>query len=638
MSIHFQAENNHFRCFKTQNSSIQKLINSTTYSIMKVFKYSIMAIAVAFGLTACTDLDEKVYDRIDASVYYQNEASVKGAVAAIYNQTSSTLAGENFFHLSEYPADQLTWRVWNGGLWGWDEAMKTVLSWQNWTSESTIIRNAWSGAWTAVGLANLLLNDLEKLNAGSLGMSDQQLKQYIAEVRTIRAWNYYCIFEIWGGALPLNTSASSEVPGTADPDWNTSCKKIYHFIATELDESNSALGIDQNNQLKNRANQAMNRLLKARLLLNAEVFIGENHYDECEALSKQIINGDFGKYALAENYRDIYSINNTSCPEVIFALAAEDGQGAANAISNVRTMVGMWYGYADYFGQSYDGIGAWNCVCLVPSFDNSGTVLPTGGTTGANCFLDAPYNDKLGAPYERFDDRDIRKQNYVYDTATMTHGPGMFLKGTVRANFGTGEILKADADRDGQDLVYVDQLGTFLNQGRQLETVMNPRWGETNSGVRLVKYPLYPDDGQNGFKSIDDVQFRLAEAYYNVAECEMRKGNGGEAKKYVDAVRQRYYTSANRSAALSEPGPGFSNFDMDWMLSEWGKEYLGEGNRRRTDLRRFNKFTQGTWWFWGRATEDGVELPAKRNTKYEWYPLPQSALSVNPGLIQNPSY
>ena len=597
-----------------------------------------MAIAVAFGITACTDLDEKVYDRIDASVYYQNEASVKGAVAAIYNQTSSTLAGENFFHLSEYPADQLTWRVWNGGLWGWDEAMKTVLSWQNWTSESTIIRNAWSSAWTAVGLANLLLNDLEKLNAGSLGMSDQQLQQYIAEVRTIRAWNYYCIFEIWGGALPLNTSASSEVPGTADPDWNTSCKKIYNFIATELDESNSALGIDQNNQLKNRANQAMNRLLKARLLLNAEVFIGENHYDECEALSKQIINGDFGKYALAENYRDIYSINNTSCPEVIFALAAEDGQGAANAISNVRTMVGMWYGYADYFGQSYDGIGAWNCVCLVPSFDNSGTVLPTGGTTGANCFLDAPYNDKLGAPYERFDDRDIRKQNYVYDTATMTHGPGMFLKGTVRANFGTGEILKADADRDGQDLVYVDQLGTFLNQGRQLETVMNPRWGETNSGVRLVKYPLYPDDGQNGFKSIDDVQFRLAEAYYNVAECEMRKGNSGEAKKYVDAVRQRYYTSANRNAALSEPGPGFSNFDMDWMLSEWGKEYLGEGNRRRTDLRRFNKFTQGTWWFWGRATEDGVELPAKRNTKYEWYPLPQSALSVNPGLIQNPSY
>ena len=604
---------------------------------MKTIKYSIIAIALGLGLSACTDLDEQVYDRIDAGVYYQNESSVKGAVAAIYGQTSQTLAGENFFHLSEYPSDQITWRVWNGGLWGWDEAMKTVLSWHNWTSESTIINNAWNGAWTAIGLANLLLSDLEGLSAENLGMSEAQLAQYVAEVRTIRAWNYYCIFELWGGALPLNTSASSEVPGTADPDWNTSCKKIYDFIATELDETVNALAKDDGNHtMVNRANQAMNRLLKARLLLNAEVFIGEAHFDECEALSKENINGTYGSYAIDSNYRNLYSIDNVKSPEVIFALAAEDGQGAANAISNVRTMVGMWYGYADYFGQSYDGIGAWNCVCLVPSFDNAGTVQPTGGTVGAKCFLD--YGDKLGAPYERFDDRDIRKQNYTYDAATKTHGPGMFLKGVMRANFGTGDVLKADADRDGQDLVYVDQLGTFLNQGRELETVMSPRWGETNSGVRLVKYPLYPNDEQGGFKSIDDVQFRLAEAYYNVAECEMRKGNSSEAKNYVDAVRQRYYKDSDRASALSVPGPGFTQFDMDWMLSEWGKEYLGEGNRRRTDLRRFDKFTQGQWWFWGRATEDGISLPAQRDRKYEWYPLPQTAISVNPGLIQNPNY
>ena len=603
---------------------------------MKTIKYSIIAMALGLGLSACTDLDEKVYDRIDAGVYYQNEASVKGAVAAIYGQTSQTLAGENFFHLSEYPSDQITWRVWNGGLWGWDEAMKTVLSWHNWTSESTIINNAWNGAWTAIGLSNLLLSDLEGLSASSLGMTDAQLAQYVAEVRTIRAWNYYCIFELWGGALPLNTSASSEVPGTADPDWDTSCKKIYNFIATELDETVSALAKDDaNHSMVNRANQAMNRLLKARLLLNAEVFIGESRYDECESLSKEIINGTYGNYAIDDNYRNLYSMDNVKSPEVIFALAAEDGQGAANAISNVRTMVGMWYGYADYFGQSYDGIGAWNCVCLVPSFDNSGTVQPTGGSIGAKCFLD--YGDKLGAPYERFDDRDIRKQNYTYDAATKTHGPGMFLKGLMRANFGTGDVLKADADRDGQDLVYVDQLGTFLNQGRDLETVMSPRWGETNSGVRLVKYPLYPNDDNGGFKSIDDVQFRLAEAYYNVAECEMRKGNSAEAKNYVDAVRARYYKSSDRTAALSIPGPGFTQFDMDWMLSEWGKEYLGEGNRRRTDLRRFDKFTQGQWWFWGRATEDGISLPAKRDRKYEWYPLPQTAISVNPGLVQNPN-
>ena len=274
--------------------------------------------ALGLGMAACTDLDEKVYDRVDASAYYQDETSIKGAVAAIYGQTSQTLAGENFFHLSEYPADQITWRVWNGGLWGWDEAEKTVLSWHNWNSESTIIKNAWNGAWTAVGLANLLLSDLQSLDATSLGMSADKLAQYVAEVRTLRAWNYYCIFELWGGALPLNTSASSDVPGTADPDWNTSCKKIYNFIATELDETAGALAKDDaNHTMVNRANQAMNRLLKARLLLNAEVFIGEQHYDECEALSKEIISGTYGSYQIDDNYRNLYSIDNVKSPEVV---------------------------------------------------------------------------------------------------------------------------------------------------------------------------------------------------------------------------------------------------------------------------------------------------------------------------------
>ena len=65
----------------------------------------------------------------------------------------------------------------------------------------------------------------------------------------------------------------------------------------------------------NRVNQAMNRMLKARLLLNAEVFIGEKHYDECEALSKEIISGTYGNYEIDSNYRNLYSIDNVKSPE-----------------------------------------------------------------------------------------------------------------------------------------------------------------------------------------------------------------------------------------------------------------------------------------------------------------------------------
>lgn len=607
--------------------------------MINIKKFSwIAALGLVMATSSCTDLDEKVYDRIDATTFYKNEASVKGAIATIYNQAGHCFA-ERFYFLQELPADQISWRVWNGGQWGYDEGEKYVLSTQTWTSESKIIKDAWTNCWPMVGLANNIITDLASVGNSALGITEAKMDSYVAEAHTLRAWAYYNMFEVWGGALPLNISTSTDIPGTADADWNTSCKKIYNFIMEELDNSVAALPKETgNNSTRTRVNQAMNRMLMARLLLNAPVFIGEEHYEECEALSKQVIAGDFGTYELSGDYRTIFDEGNDQCKEVIFAFACEDGQGATNAWTNMRNMPMLQYNYNEYFNVAqFSGIKSWNCCIVVPSHDNSGKVLPTGGTdTGGKSFL-LDYGDKLGAVWDRFSDKDVRKANFTYNSSTKKWS-GNFLIGAMKKNFGKGEAMKADADRDGQDLVFVDQLGTFMNKGRNLETVMSPRWGETNSGIRLVKYPIYNNGDKCNFKNIDEVEFRLAEAYYNVAECEMRKGNADVAKEYVNEVRKRYFSASDWNQVKDEPGPGFSSFDNDWMLSQWGLEFLGEGRRRRTDLRRYDKFTQGQWWFYGRATEDGVDLPAKRNRKYEWYPLPESALSVNPGLIQNPNY
>ena len=260
-----------------------------------------------------------------------------------------------------------------------------------------------------------------------------------------------------------------------------------------------------------------------------------------------------------------------------------------------------------------------------------------GGSTGAKCFLDpaAGYGDKLGAVYERFNKNDIRvKENFRAEADGSWNG-GMFLKGAMVSHDGTTP-LKADADREGQDLVYVDQVGTFLNLGTELQTVMHPRWGETNSGVRMIKYPIYPDAAGIDFQNIDEVEFRLAEVVYTLAECKLRAGQADAAKDLVKSVKGRYFANADDALALPM---GFSDYDEDWMLHEWGLEFLGEGRRRRTDLRRFDKFTQGQWWFFGRVEADGYgAYPAKRDRKYEWFPLPASALLVNPGLVQNPNY
>ena len=601
-----------------------------TKNIIKNFCFTAASGAVmALAATSCTNLDEVTFQQIDAANFYQNENSVKGAVASIY---SSAMSGflEYFWYLNEFPADQVAWRTWNGGQWGYDDAEKFVLSTQTWNSRSVIIRNAWNNAWTTIGLCNTLISDLESINPGSIGMTRESLDSYIAEVRTMRAWAYYNNFELWGGSLPLNTSAgSTDIPGSvAGSDFNEGCRIIWQFIADELDDAYpSMMKEDGLSSTRTRLNQGMNRILKMRLLLNSQLWTGTDRYNECASLAQEIINGTYGTYSLASDYRDIYDVDNYTCPEIVFAFAMEDGHWT----NNNRNTPWLPYNYTDILGGSWSQSG-WNCVCLVPSKDNTGTISANNDySTGAKSFV-YDYGDKLGAVYDRMNDADVRKQPFHSDAAGIWEGS--FLMG-AQTDYYSGAVVPADAELEGVPLYYTDQVGTFLGIGHELEPVMSPRWGMTNSGYRFLRYPIIPEATGLDWRNSAQVEFRLAEVYYTLAECKMRAGDSNGAKELVNQVRKRYFSNNN---GLDQPGPGFTSFDMDWLLSEWGLEYLDEARRRRTDLRRFDKFTQGQWWFFGRATDPERDMPAQRNRMYEWYPLPNDALMVNPGLVQTPGY
>lgn len=602
---------------------------------MKKIQYSLLALLAAFTFTAC-DMEEHVYDKVDATVYYQNEASIKGAVAAIYGKAALSYA-EYFWYLNEFSADQITWRAWNGGLWGYDEGEKTVLCTHTWTPESKIIRSTWEQAWGVIAMCNNLMADLKALDPQAMGMTQEKFDAYYAEVRTLRAWAYYNNFELWGGALPLFVEADGTIPASASKvagSFEKGTKVIYDFICTELDTCYMDLPKDEgNHQYTNRMNQAVNRILKMRLLLNSELFTGVDRYEECGKLAQRLIDHEFGTYGIEDDYRNIYHLgNSTSSKEVVMAFSVANGQLNTGWM---RDMPFLWYTYADYFDFESTQ-SSWNCTCLTPSLDNTGTVNSAlGYSEGAQCFLDAPYNDKLGSPYARFSAKDIRKQNYTFENGNYK---GIFLQGLMKAHFGTGETLKCDADREGMDLYYTDQVGQFPGAtaiGRELEPVMSPKWGETNSGVRLVRYPIYPASEGKDFQDIHEVEFRITEAYYTLAECELRANHPDKAEYWVQQVRQRYFENSSDAKDYGH----FANIDGYWMLDQWGQEYLGEGRRRRTDLRRWDLFTQGQWWFHGRATDDaGVLYPVKRDRKYEWFPIPASAMNVNPGLQQVEGY
>ena len=257
---------------------------------MNAIKKFLVTIISGLALSGCFDMTEHPYTLLDASNYFTDENSVKQVVAHIYAQEQSDLS-ELYWYAQELSADQITWRSWNGGSWGWDSGDKFVLSTHTWNPSSNYVNQIWSKAWTAIGLCNNFITDLSNINASTLGISEAQKQAYIDEVRTFRVYCYYNVFEVFGSVIPLTTSTDTSVLPVSAMNGMTfeeGNAKICDWMIEELDGALESLEI---NGSVNRCNQAMNRMIKMRILLNSEVFTGQPRFDECKLLAKDIIDG-----------------------------------------------------------------------------------------------------------------------------------------------------------------------------------------------------------------------------------------------------------------------------------------------------------------------------------------------------------
>ena len=156
--------------------------------------------------------------------------------------------------------------------------------------------------------------------------------------------------------------------------------------------------------------------------------------------------------------------------------------------------------------------------------------------------------------------------------------------------------------------------------------------GDFQQGFAVPKYQNVTSDGVPGsnltFPDTDYPMFRLGDVYLMYAEAVLRGGGGSrsQALGYVNALRERAFEGA---------GSNISDGDLtlEFILEERARELIWEGHRR-TDLVRFNRFTEnGVWAFKG-----GV--PQGRTTERfrDLFPIPASEIRANPNLTQNPGY
>ncbi len=121
--------------------------------------------------------------------------------------------------------------------------------------------------------------------------------------------------------------------------------------------------------------------------------------------------------------------------------------------------------------------------------------------------------------------------------------------------------------------------------------------------------------------------FRLADFYLMYAEAVLRGASGGDmatALSYINNLRERAYGNTSGNV---------SSIDLDFILDERGRELYGEAHRR-TDLIRFDQFTENGVWQWKGNSASGTTTSKHLNI----YPIPAADLISNTKLKQNEGY
>lgn len=559
----------------------------------------ILAGATTLIVATSCDVDPSFYSQVVPETFYTSQDAVWERFNRPFTHWRWWVAQDRArWELQELGTDEICVPT-RGSDW-YNGAIYQKFHHHEYTEDMTSIETGWTNFSMGVALAWDAAEDLEGVDFDALGFEAGTRESMMNQLNTLVASFYLDGLDFFGGVPLYKTTKSDVLP-------RSTAEETFNFIDSLLQLSTPELPVktELGAMETNVIHQAVGAVLRARLYFNAESYIGKPMYNEAAEICQDILDGKYGKYALATDWTSIFGFRNETCPEIIWTVPSENAK--------LETDGGYWgftvpYNFKDFLGGLKDS-GSDNGCCLLPSRDPQGNL----------------YQFNLSNNYEGFNDKDVRKQQYVYESGGKYRG--MFVVGEMVNPDHPEWICTGAREYIGKPLLVRDQISYFAKLGTDYATEADlpstVGTAEENSGVRLIKFSPRPN--QDEYKEMfnpDIPIIRLAEVYYMLAECKMRNGDKQGAADLINTVRKRYFEGGN------DPDPvTTSNLDKYRMLKEWKLEFLGEG-RRRTDLVRWNAYVTEDWW----------DHKATNNPDLNRFPLHYSIIGANNLLEQNPGY
>jgi len=219
--------------------------------------------------------------------------------------------GRCLWYLQNLTTDEAIWSYENDG--GVRDLQRNI-----WTSDNVIVRGMFSRAMFHVALCNEYLRQTTPSKLSSRGVNDPTLlsdiEDYRNEIKAMRALAYYHLMDLFGKAA-FNTE--DQPVAVAGVEYNR--QQLFEYIEGQLTAVIPELKAPRTNE-SGRLDQAFARMILAKIYLNAEVYIGQNRYQDCMTQCEAIIAGG---YVLELNYLDNFKADNDTSTEMIFAIQSD---------------------------------------------------------------------------------------------------------------------------------------------------------------------------------------------------------------------------------------------------------------------------------------------------------------------------
>ena len=538
---------------------------------MKTYLKTAVAVLCVGGLiSSCSNnLDEKVYSLVTEETYNYSTEDFHPTVASVYSYLRF-IGHDNYWATQELTGDCI---VNPPNSSGWDDGgTYRMLHYHKWTSEQNHVRVMWEKFYQGVVLCNTVIDQIE--NGVLPAPSDDEKRKGLAELRAVRAYYNWLICDNFGDA-PLLKTRTSELPE------KSSRKDIYQFVVDELKEVIPDLDEQQGGNMYGRINKWAGMTLLANVYLNAKVYIGEEHWQDCLDVCDQIITSS--PCGLSENYNASFRATGTeSSKEILFTIPFD------------KTLAG---------GQSIH-MFSWHGE-LQKKFKLEATPWGSGSGMALTQFIDT------------YDENDTR----LTDTWLMgdQYTP-------------EGELLLCTYDMKGQPLSYIKDVKdgnyTIETDGYRMFKFEVP---EGTTGSSDTDFPLHRYSEVLLMKAECLLRLGKPGAGDLVTEVRRRNFKNNPEKAVVtdnDLKANSSYQYGTVINYVNQHNGDQSPIEFGRLLDELGWEFAWEMHRRR-DLIRFGIYTKKNWLSHDAAGEGDYRTV---------FPIPEAALTSNPQLTQNPDY